>query len=298
METFLHAPCANLYTRTIWDTRPLKVWVYAAVTSWVEFCSTNRVRVLSNDFRTFFTKWTDFCHRFLITSAYPTIEKAVSQDFWVILQGAWYYRVMNNNLSMLAGFFPIIIVLFSIILHEVAHGYAAYVQGDQTAHRAGRLTLNPLPHIDMIGSVIVPLFAFLTAGTFFGWAKPVPYNPHNIRTRIGLAFVAAAGILTNIAIAITAGIAFKVLSLHGLSQGAGEALFTIIGVNISLAFFNLIPVPPFDGMAILQALFPRLHINSNFIYNPIYMIMAILGASVLYGMFMPHIFSFIAGVLA
>jgi Zn-dependent protease len=206
---------------------------------------------------------------------------------------------MNEALSMSAGLFPILILLFSIVLHEVAHGYAAYIQGDETAHRAGRLTLNPLPHIDMLGSVIVPLLAFFTAGSFFGWAKPVPYNPHNIPTRIGEAFVAAAGILTNLAIAIVAGIVYKLLMEQGLlTVGVGKALFTIIGVNISLAFFNLIPVPPFDGMAIIQALFPRMHINSALIYNPIYMVVAILGASVLYGMFIPHIFGFIATLLS
>lgn len=198
---------------------------------------------------------------------------------------------MNDILSISSGFFPIIIVLFSIILHEVAHGYAAYIQGDETAYRAGRLTLNPLPHIDVIGSVIVPLFAFFTAGTFFGWAKPVPYNVHNIRTRMGVAFVAAAGVLTNILIAIVAGIAFKLLLAGGvMSNGVGSALYTIIGVNISLAFFNLIPIPPFDGMSILQALFPRLHIRSQVIYSPFYMVGAIIVASVLYGVMMPYLF--------
>jgi Zn-dependent protease len=86
---------------------------------------------------------------------------------------------MNEALTISHGIFPFIIIIYSIILHEIAHGYAAYIQGDETANRAGRLTLNPLPHIDIIGSVIVPLFAFLSAGTFFGWAKPVPYNAHN-----------------------------------------------------------------------------------------------------------------------
>ena len=198
---------------------------------------------------------------------------------------------MNEALSISQGVFPYIIIIYSIILHEIAHGYAAYIQGDETANRAGRLTLNPLPHVDLIGSIIVPLLAFITAGTFFGWAKPVPYNKYNIRTRIGEAFVAAAGILANILIALIAGIAFKILSSQGiLSIGVGKALYTIIGVNVSLAFFNLIPVPPFDGMSILQALFPRMQMQTRIIYNPIYMVMAIIGASVLYGIFIPHVF--------
>lgn len=198
---------------------------------------------------------------------------------------------MNEALSISQGLFPYIIIIYSIVLHEIAHGYAAYIQGDETANRAGRLTLNPVPHVDMIGSVLVPLFAFVTAGTFFGWAKPVPYNPHNIQTRIGEAFVSAAGILMNLLIAFIAGVAFKILGSQGLlTVGAGKALYTIIGVNVSLAFFNLIPLPPFDGMAIIQSLFPKMHIKSDLVYNPMYMIGAILVASVIYGMFMPHVF--------
>ncbi len=205
---------------------------------------------------------------------------------------------MNEALTISQGLFPFIIIIYSIILHEIAHGYAAYIQGDETANRAGRLTLNPLPHIDMTGSVIVPLFAFLSAGTFFGWAKPVPYNPYNIRTKIGLAFVAAAGVLTNLFLALLAAIAFKILIATGnFNVALGSALFTIISVNVSLAFFNLIPIPPFDGMAILQALFPRMHIRSDITHNPVYMVAAIIGASVLYGVFMPSVFRLISQVL-
>ena len=205
---------------------------------------------------------------------------------------------MEGLATISQSLFPFLIIIFSIILHELAHGYAAFVQGDYTAHRAGRLTLNPIPHIDIMGSVIVPFVAFLTAGTFFGWAKPVPYNPHNIKTRIGEAFVASAGILTNLLIAVVAGIAFKVLLLQGvMTEELGKAIFLIITVNVSLAFFNLIPIPPFDGMGILQGLFPRLHIDSRFVYNPLYMVGAIIAASVLYGMMAPTIFGVIQNVL-
>lgn len=205
---------------------------------------------------------------------------------------------MTEVFSLSQAIFTFIIIIYSIILHEIAHGYAAYIQGDETANRAGRLTLNPLPHIDVMGSVLVPLLAFFTAGTFFGWAKPVPYNEYNIRTRAGLAFVAGAGILTNLLLAVLAGVAFKILALQGvMSNGMAEALFTIIGVNVSLAFFNLIPIPPFDGMSILQALFPRLHIRSRVIYNPIYMIVAIVVASVLYRAFIPPVLGFVGTLL-
>jgi Zn-dependent protease len=205
---------------------------------------------------------------------------------------------MNETLSISQGIFPFLIIIYSIILHEIAHGYAAYIQGDETANRAGRLTLNPLPHIDIMGSVIVPLFAFLTAGTFFGWAKPVPYNAYNIRTRAGQAFVAAAGILTNLLMAFLAGLVFKILNSYGnLTVSVGSALFTIVKINVSLAFFNLIPIPPFDGMAIIQALFPRMHIDSRIVYNPLYMIGSIIVASMLYGLFMPYVFYFVSLLL-
>ncbi len=205
---------------------------------------------------------------------------------------------MTDLVGISQGIFPFLIIMYSIVLHEIAHGYAAYIQGDKTAARAGRLTLNPLPHIDPVGSVVVPLFAFLTFGTFFGWAKPVPYNQYNIKSNLGLAFVAAAGILTNLFLALIAGISFKFLYIQGLlTPELGKAIYTIISVNVSLAFFNLIPIPPFDGMAILEALFPRLTITSRAVYNPVFMVVAIIIASGLYGIFMPSIFSFIQSVL-
>ncbi len=205
---------------------------------------------------------------------------------------------MEGIFGISQSLFPFLIIIFSIILHEIAHGYAAFVQGDYTAYRAGRLTLNPLPHIDLLGSVIIPFVAFLTSGTFFGWAKPVPYNSHNITTRLGQAFVASAGILTNLLLALVAGLVFKVLYLQGMiTEELGRAIFTVISVNVSLAFFNLIPIPPFDGMGILQAIFPRLHIDSRFIYNPFYMVGAIIAASVLYGMMAPTLFAVIQTLL-
>lgn len=205
---------------------------------------------------------------------------------------------MLETLNISQTLFTFIVIIYSIILHEVAHGYAAYIQGDETAYRLGRLTLNPLPHLDMMGSVFVPLFAFFSLGTFFGWAKPVPYNVHNIHTKAGHAFVAAAGILTNLLLAVITGLVFKFLNSHGmLTQAEGFGLFTIIQINVSLAFFNLIPIPPFDGMSIIQALFPRLHINSRFIYTPLFMVISILIASVLYGIFMPYVFNIVAILL-
>lgn len=205
---------------------------------------------------------------------------------------------MLETLTISHVLFTFLVVIFSIILHEVAHGYAAYIQGDETAFRAGRLTLNPLPHIDPIGSVIVPFLAFTMSGLFFGWAKPVPYNTLNVRTRLGQAFVSAAGVLTNLALAIIAGIVFKVLVLQGgMTEALASALFTVISVNISLFLFNLIPIPPFDGMAILQSLFPRLHIASTVVYNPVYLIVAIIVASSIFSVLAPMLFGVVTDIL-
>jgi Zn-dependent protease len=201
---------------------------------------------------------------------------------------------MTESITLSQGLFPILIALFSIIAHEVAHGYAAYIQGDETAYRAGRLTLNPIPHIDMVGSILVPFMAFITAGMFFGWAKPVPYNVHNVRGKYGEAFVASAGVLTNFALAFCAALVFVLLNKEGLiSTPLAQALFTIIVVNVSLGVFNLIPVPPFDGMAIIQALFPKMYLNSRVFFNPLYLVGAILLASFVYGQIAPSIFTFI-----
>jgi Zn-dependent protease len=201
---------------------------------------------------------------------------------------------MNELVGISQGIFPFLIIIYSIILHEVAHGYAAYIQGDKTAARAGRLTLNPLSHIDPVGSVIVPLFAFLSFGTFFGWAKPVPYNQHNIQSNLGVAFVASAGVLTNLFLAIVAGIAFKILYVEGLlTVELGKAIYTVISVNVSLAFFNLIPIPPFDGMAIVEALFPRVVVTKRFMYSPMFMIVSIFFAYIIFSFFMPYVFSWI-----
>ena len=206
---------------------------------------------------------------------------------------------MQESLFVSQGLFPIIVVIFSIIFHEVAHGYAAYIQGDETAYRAGRLTLNPIPHIDLVGSIIIPLIAFFTGGPLFGWAKPVPYNVYNVKGRFGEAFVAAAGVMTNFALAFFAGLAFVIFNKEGLLTDAfARGLFTVIVVNVSLGVFNLIPVPPFDGIAIIQGLFPKLHINSRVIYSPFYLIGAIIVASVLYGMISPSIFAWVISLLS
>src|SRR3989344_3291859 len=155
--------------------------------------------------------------------------------------------------------FFVIILVISVIVHEVAHGYAALALGDQTAKRAGRLTLNPLPHIDLFGSIILPfIMSLLPGGIIFGWAKPVPFNPYNLRAgQWGPALVAIAGPLSNLAIALLFGLAVRFADILSITSAPVLGLMQmIVLLNIVLAVFNLIPVPPLDGSKILFALIP------------------------------------------
>lgn len=150
------------------------------------------------------------------------------------------------------------IVIFSIILHEVAHGWVAYWLGDSTAKYAGRLTLNPIPHIDLIGSIIVPGLAVLSGSPFLlGWAKPVPINPYNIRHGAwGEALVAFAGPGTNILIAVVAGLAVRFGGDFFASTEMITIAFIVILANISLAILNMLPIPPLDGSKVVAAFLP------------------------------------------
>ncbi len=150
--------------------------------------------------------------------------------------------------------FAILILIMSVVIHEVSHGYMAYYFGDVTAKIAGRLTLNPLKHLDMMGSVIVPTIAFLTTGFIFGWAKPVPYNPYNLRNaKIGEPMVALAGPLSNFIVALIFGllIRFGVIPMELITPAS-----LIVFINILLGLFNLVPIPPLDGSKILFAILP------------------------------------------
>jgi Zn-dependent protease len=153
----------------------------------------------------------------------------------------------------------IIALVLSIILHEVAHGYAADRLGDPTARMAGRLSLNPFVHIDPVGSVLVPALLFISnAGFLFGWAKPVPYNPYNLRNqRWGDAAVAAAGPAANLLIALIFSALIRLSPALSLSAGVVDLSGYIVYINILLALFNSIPIPPLDGSKMLMALLPR-----------------------------------------
>lgn len=152
----------------------------------------------------------------------------------------------------------IAVLILSIVLHEVAHGYAANWLGDPTARLAGRLSPNPLLHIDPIGSVLVPAMLFLTHSPFlFGWAKPVPYNPYNLNNqRWGEAIVAIAGPLTNFLLAIIFAILLRFAPMLDLSRSVMELAAYIVSINVLLGCFNLIPVPPLDGSKVLESVLP------------------------------------------
>ncbi|MDO8471109.1 MAG: site-2 protease family protein [bacterium] len=157
-------------------------------------------------------------------------------------------------------FFQIAVLIMSVVIHEVSHGYAASYLGDETARYQGRLTLNPLKHLDFVGSFLVPSIAYFLGGFIFGWAKPVPYNPYNLRPgRWSEAIVAAAGPVSNMLLALIFGMLLRV-GFSGGSSLANPAFIQItsmiVFINIILAIFNLVPIPPLDGSKLLFALFP------------------------------------------
>lgn len=153
-------------------------------------------------------------------------------------------------------------ILFAITAHEVAHGFVASKLGDKTALMLGRLTLNPLKHIDIIGTVILPLILLYFGGFIFGWAKPVPVNPNNLKKpRRDMALVAVAGPATNLIMAIIWAIIMKlgtILMNHGLNFALPIVLMGQAGIMINLIFMvlNLIPIPPLDGSRIIIAMLP------------------------------------------
>jgi Zn-dependent protease len=152
--------------------------------------------------------------------------------------------------------FQIAVLIMSVVIHEVSHGFAARFYGDHTAEYEGRLTLNPVKHIDPVGSIFVPLLSYSIGGFVFGWAKPVPYNPYNLKPgRWPEAFVALAGPLSNITIAII--FALFLRFNPDPSLGFLTITTTIIYINILLAVFNMTPIPPLDGSKVLASIFPE-----------------------------------------
>jgi len=154
--------------------------------------------------------------------------------------------------------FLIAILIFSIVIHEVSHGAAANYLGDPTAKYAGRLTLNPIKHLDPIGSILVPLFLVLMRSPFLiGWAKPVPINPYNFKDqKYGSAKVALAGPGSNLIVALVFGLTLRFFPEIAATPGLTLIFGYIVFINILLAIFNLLPVPPLDGSHILFTFLP------------------------------------------
>ncbi len=154
----------------------------------------------------------------------------------------------------------IFILIYSIIAHEIAHGYVAYLLGDPTAKNEGRLTLNPLPHIDFIGSILLPaIFIVSGSGLIFGWAKPVPIDNRYFKNfSKDILITALSGPLCNITIAIIFSLLLKLSTIIGLANISliNFVLIMTIQINLVLAIFNLIPIPPLDGSHILEHFLP------------------------------------------
>ncbi len=182
-------------------------------------------------------------------------------------------------------------LIVAVILHEVSHGVVALFFGDTTAKRAGRLTLNPIPHVDPVGSVLLPGMMVLVGAPVFGWAKPVPVNPANLRNPRGqMVLVGLAGPFTNFTLMV--GAALVVRSLVDPSTGAGFNITDGLGlelttlpfifwsfalVNLFLGIFNMLPIPPLDGSSLIERLLPERHLAAWYRLRP-YGFLVIFGA--------------------
>lgn len=171
------------------------------------------------------------------------------------MQSAELARLLNYTLAM----------VLSLSFHEAAHAFIAHIRGDSTARDAGRMTINPLPHIDWLGTLILPIVGALTRLPIIGWAKPVPVNPRNFRyPRLDNMLVAAAGPVANLLLSTSAIIAVYFYGIYGQAMIAKDSFFyplaelseALIWVNVYLAVFNLIPIPPLDGATVFGILLP------------------------------------------
>jgi Zn-dependent protease len=164
--------------------------------------------------------------------------------------------------------FIFIILIFSAILHEYAHGYMAYILGDPTAKNMGRLTLNPIPHIDPFYTILLPLIMIILPTKFIiGGAKPVPINPYNLRGKYAQMKVALAGPFSNIALALIFGLSIRFIPFIQENRALFFAFGAVVFVNLLLAVFNLLPIPPLDGSHVLFTFFPSLGEKTRAIFS-------------------------------
>ena len=165
--------------------------------------------------------------------------------------------------------FYIAILIMSVVIHEVSHGFMAEYFGDNTARNADRLTLNPIKHLDLFGSILLPAVLVLSHSPFlFGWAKPVPYNPNNLSDRKwGTIAVAGAGVLANFLIAIIFGLVIRFSVGFNLPSGFYFITSAIVVVNLGLAIFNLVPIPPLDGFKIIFSFLPEKYFSFIIAYE-------------------------------
>ena len=201
--------------------------------------------------------------------------------------------------------FSIIILVFSIIIHEISHGAMAERLGDKTARDMGRITLNPIKHIDLFGSIIVPLLLVIShSNMLIGWAKPVPINQYALRDRkYGEAKVAIAGPLANISIALIFALILRVVPLSNSLFGQNLAMILqyIVWINLLLAFFNLTPIPPLDGSHILFAFLPKSAEGAIAFLNQFgifFLIMFVYFVFPYFGSYIMQIFQLLVGVKA
>ena len=168
---------------------------------------------------------------------------------------------MNETLELALLLVPCLVI--AIVFHEVAHGWAALALGDATAKERRRLSLNPIRHVDPVGTLLVPGAMALLGGPIFGWAKPVPVNFARLNNpRLGMMLVAAAGPATNVLLAALGAVALGLYAgsfagMQGMSEFVLGGLLLFITINVFLALFNLLPIPPFDGSHIVEGLLPR-----------------------------------------
>ena len=220
---------------------------------------------------------------------------------WFLFYKSTEHDILDNMEIILI----LVILIFSIVLHEVSHGVVANSLGDPTAKRAGRLTLNPIPHIDPIGSIALPLILILVSqatgggGIIFGWAKPVPVNHYNLRDRrFGPAKVSLAGPAANLALALVFGLVLRFFApaLFAFNPALILVFSSIVFLNILLAVFNLLPIPPLDGSHILFTFLPS-SMDHVKIFLSQYGFLLLLFVIFFFFPFISHIVNFIFGLI-